>query len=210
LLKTSHFLPRFLQVINAISKSKNEGKAQKALRILRQLDKLYQAGDINARPTTTSYTAVLNSCAFPAVTDAKSRRKALDTAIFTLQELQGSEYGKPNSITYGMFFKACANLLPRDDALRRMVVEPVFRKACQDGQVGEMVLTHFRHAAPRDLYEELLGGLCRVKGRRVTFEDLPAEWRCNVEEQKRWTTQTRLPARNKKHSERKASKRMRP
>jgi len=177
-------------VINAISKSKNEAKAQRALRILRRMDKLYQAGlNKEARPDEKTYTAVLNSCAFPAVMDEKTRRKALDTAIFTLEELKSSRYGHPNQITYGTFFKACANLLPDDDELRRAVIIEAFQQCCADGQVGEMVLTQLRSAAPRDLFEELVVKAAqlspsRMSSRRVTVDDLPETWRSNVRE--RW------------------------
>lgn len=179
-------------VINAISKSQNEFKAQKALRILRRMDLLYQAGNKEARPNEVTYTAVLNSCAFPAAAaDEKTLRRALDTAIFTLEELQASRYGQPNQVTYGTFIKACANLIDGDknDKLLRQVIERVFQQCCEDGQVGEMVLAHLRHAAPADLYEELLAealGSPTASASSsptlsmVSVEDLPVEWRCNV------------------------------
>jgi hypothetical protein len=129
-------------VINAISKSDREDKAQKALRILRTMDKLYRAGqNKDARPNEFTYTSVLNSCAFSSG-GQRARKKALDTAIFTLEELQESSYGRPNHVTYGMFLKACANLIPIDDEdRRRIIVEPVFLQCCEDGQVGDIVLT---------------------------------------------------------------------
>ena len=169
-------------MINAISKSKDERKAQKALRVLRRMDKLYRAGNKEARPNEVTYTAVLNSCAFPAVVDPTVRRKALDTAIFTLKELQASRYGQPNQVTYGTFIKACANLLPKDDDMRRVIIERAFRQCCKDGQVGDMVLTHLRRAAPADLYEELLAD---CSGAVITVQDLPLEWRCNVKKAER-------------------------
>lgn len=160
------------------------------------MDKLYRAGDKDTRPNELTYTAVLNSCAFPAVLDPKSRKKALDTAIFTLAELQGSPYGKPNHLTYGTFLKACANLMPRDDELRRMVVEPVFLQCCEDGQVGDMVLTHLRNAAPKDLYRELLKDVV-TSGAKVKVQDLPFEWRRNVQEHRRWPGRKRTAVRQK-------------
>lgn len=183
---TKHALFRSLleQVINAISKSKNEGKAQKALRMLRRMDKLYQAGNKEARPNEITYTAVLNSCAFPAVLDQRTRRKALDTAIFTLKELQSSIYGQPNQITYGTFMKACANLLRDDDEMRREVIERAFQQCCKDGQVGEMVLAYLRQAAPPDLYKKLLANF--IRSGTISVEDLPQEWRCNVKNKERW------------------------
>lgn len=174
------------QVINAISKGKNGAKAQRALRILRRMDKLYQAGlNKEARPNEVTYTAVLNSCAFPAVLDERTRRKALDTAIFTLEELKTSRYGHPNQITYGTFFKACANLMPYDDELRRVVIREAFQQCCKDGQVGDMVLDCLRDAAPSDLYDELVIKAAQLgpsdkSPRRVTTRMLPAEWSRNV------------------------------
>ena len=138
-----------------------------------------------------TYTSVLNSCAFPAASDQRTRRKALDTAIFTLQELQSSRYGQPNQITYGTFMKACANLLSgeKDDDLKRDVLEKTFQQCVRDGQVGEMVLAQLRNAAPKDLYNELLAGAAILKSgesTRVTVNDLPLEWRCNVRDNRGW------------------------
>ena len=172
-------------VINAVSKSQRVDKAQEALRILRQMDKQYREGlNSAAQPTTFTYTSVLNSCAYTPNEgcDSKMKRKALDTAIFTLEELQGSPYGTPNHVTYGMFLKACANLIPSDEERRRVVVEPVFLQCCKDGQVGEIVLDHLRLAAPADLYNKLLG--ITNPSTKVRIEDLPKEWRCNVKNEK--------------------------
>lgn len=171
-------------VINAVSKSHRIDKAQEALRLLRQMDKQYREGlNTAAQPNTLTYTSVLNSCAYVGNEgDTRIKEKALDTAIFTLEELQGSSYGTPNHVTYGMFLKACANLIPSDEERRRVVVEPVFLQCCKDGQVGEMVLDHLRLAAPTDLYNKLLG--VKNSSTKVRIEDLPAEWRCNVKNEK--------------------------
>jgi len=76
-------------VINAISKSDREDKAQEPLRILRTMDKLYRDGqNKDARPNEFTYSSVLDSCAFSSVGGQRARRKALDTAIFTLEELR--------------------------------------------------------------------------------------------------------------------------
>lgn len=188
-LSTSSHIIALLQVINAISKSPNEFKGQKALRILRRMDKLYQAGYKDARPNEVTYTSVLNSCAFTASLDERTKRKAFDTAIFTLQELQASRYGAPNDVAYGTFMQACANLLSKDDEMLRSVIEDAFQQCCKDGQVGEMVLFHLRDAAPDDLFYELLSkAFGATKERRnfdaINIEDLPADWRRNVFERK--------------------------
>lgn len=149
------------------------------------MDKLYQAGYKDARPNEVTYTSVLNSCAFTASVDERTKRKAFDTAIFTLQELQASRYGSPNDVAYGTFMQACANLLSQDDELLRAVIEEAFQQCCKDGQVGEMVLFHLRDAAPQDLFIELLAEAIGEERERkdidtINIEDLPAQWRRNV------------------------------
>lgn len=178
-------------LINAVSKSQNEGKAQKALRILRRMDKLYQAGYKYTRPNAFTYTSVLNSCAFSFDGDQRARRKALATAIFTLKELQESHYGSPNHVTYGTFLKACANLIPIDDEMRRTIIEPVFLQCCRDGQVGDLVLRQLRDAAPEDLYHKLLGSVKKSRS-NIKIQDLPVEWRCNVRNKKRWQKREKI------------------
>ena len=167
------------------------------------MDKLYRAGNKEARPNEITYTAVLNSCAFPAALDEQTRRKALHTAIFTLKELQSSRYGQPNQVTYGTFIKACANLLPENDSLRRTIIQKVFEQCCKDGQCGEMVLNYLRKAAPSDLYEELFADFIRSGTRLVAVEDLPPEWRCNVRDKDSW--RDRPTRRKAEHSRKKSS-----
>jgi hypothetical protein len=143
------------------------------------MDKLYRAGDKDTRPNEFNYMAVFNhSCAFPANLDQKFQKKALDTAIFTVAELQALVYGKSNHLMYGTFLKAaCAHLMPRYDKFWRMVVKPVFLQCCKDGQVGEMVLKHLQAVVPKNLYWELLKDVVSP-GTTTTVQDLPHSWQC--------------------------------
>jgi hypothetical protein len=91
-----------------------------------------------------------------------------------------------------MFMKAVANLLVDEDndatvsERRRDIVQEAFQQCCLDGQVGEMVLTYFRRAAPDDLYRELLHDqVCLSDNSRpISVDDLPREWRANVRQQR--------------------------
>jgi hypothetical protein len=173
----------FNTVIDAIAKSDSETKAQRSLRILRRMDKLYQqSGYEGLRPDAVTYTNVLNAAAFPAKSmDMKTKRKALDTAIFTLQELQSCQYAKPTELTYSTFIKACYNLLStEDEASLREVIEETFHQCKEDGQVGDMFLSRLREAAPEDLYEDLLSEVVLTSKEVVQVDDLPQSWRCNV------------------------------
>ena len=184
-------------VISAISKSEKEDKAQKALRLLRKMDKLYRAGqNKGARPNEFTYTTVLNSCAFSKIGGQNAKRKAMDTAIFTLEELQVSPYGNPNHVTYGMFLKAANNLIPTSDKMkRRYVVEPVFLQCCKDGQVGEIVLKELKLAAP-EIYTHYLGKI-RISGSKIRMEDLPRAWTMNVKNQRHVWKQKEYRKKNK-------------
>jgi hypothetical protein len=114
--------------------------------------------------------------------DEKKKRKALDTAIFTLQELQASRYGQPNELTYSTFLKACSSLLSDDDEMLREVIKETFYQCKADGQIGQKFLFRLRTAAPADLYEELLSEVIVQMGKScdVTVNDLPPSWTCNV------------------------------
>ena len=195
-------------LISAISKSDREDKAQRALRLLREMDLLYRRNgedNVNLRPNEISYTSVLNSCAYSTADDHNVRRKALDTAIFTFEELKDSPYGEPNHVTYYMYLQCCTNLIPSHDEVRRItLVEPVFLQCCKDGQVNQSVLNQLRQAAPDDLFEKLLGKVVQKKNgalNRVTVEDLPAEWKCNVRNEKWKGRRKREPKRkyNRQH-----------
>mmetsp|Transcript_1226 Transcript_1226/g.3103 ORF Transcript_1226/g.3103 Transcript_1226/m.3103 type:complete len:877 (+) Transcript_1226:207-2837(+) len=172
----------FHLVINAITNSHSETKAQKSLRILRRMDKLYQSGYKGAKPNTLTYNNVLNAAASSEVSmDWKTKRKALDTAIFTLKELQSSEYGQPTELSYSTLMKACSNLLStEDDPSLREIIENTFHQCKEDGQVGEMFLSRLREAAPEDLYRDLLSDVVASNKDEVTLDDLPQSWRCNV------------------------------
>jgi hypothetical protein len=162
-------------VISAISKSQNVGKAQMALRVLRKMDKLYQVGDLRDSPDGITYTTVLQSCAVSSNFDERSRLKALDTAIFTIEEIIGRPDVKPNHVTYEVFLKAVVNLMPAKYKLKREIVQALFQNCTKDGYVTVAFLTYLRHAVPEELYRELLGGAA------VEIErNIPKSWTKNV------------------------------
>lgn len=172
----------FHTVINAIADGPSEMKAQKSLGILRRMDKLYQSGYKGAKPNAVTYNNVLNAAASSGTsTNFKTKRKALDTAIFTLHELQSSQYGRPTDLTYSTFIKACSNLLSaEDEASLRDIIKSTFHQCKEDGQIGEMFLSRLREAAPQDLYEDLLSEVLLTNRDEVKVDDLPQSWRCNV------------------------------
>ena len=160
-------------VINAISNSRRNSKGQQALRVLRKMDQLYRGGHKGIKPDEITYVTVLDSCAGSGdLLDDRGRAKTLDTALFVWEEFKNKAYGRPNDVAYGVLLKVCKKLLPADEHRRREIVERVFLECRGEGLVSPSVLDQLREAAPKPLYEELLGGF--------QAEDLPEEWTVNV------------------------------
>jgi hypothetical protein len=161
-------------VISAISKSQNVGKAQLALRVLRKMEKLHKEGVLLFSPDGITYNAVLQSCAVSSDFDERSRMKALDTAMFTWEEVIDRPDIKPNHLTYEVYLKAVVSLVPEKHALTREVVESIFTRCKDDGYVTFSFLAHLRDAVPEEIYKELLGTDA------VSDYAIPESWTKNV------------------------------
>lgn len=199
----------YTAVINAWGRSEEEGKARRALEVLNHMKDCYEKGKNNQiRPNVFSYNAVLNACAY-TYGDDQEKDETFRTACHVFDELRNlknmdennedsgpeGNYFRANHVTYGTFLQVCARLMPKGESMsRRTIVEAIFRKCCQDGQVGAYALDQLWEAAPRDLYWALLeeGGVGDKVRRRtwgdeemVTVADLPAKWTRNVKERVR-------------------------
>ena len=160
----------FNTCLNALSRSHNQGKAQRALRLLRRMIKLFP--ETGARPDVVSYTSVLNAAKRSNRSmDQIQRTRNLDTARHTLNELRESRWDHPNEHSYMTFIQACYG--QSDDTIFREVLDDMFELCCEDGQVGEKVLSVIHRVAPSDFIEKhnLVD---------VTWEELPASWRRNT------------------------------
>lgn len=170
----------FSTVINAWARSKNSDKAERAQNLFREMKRLYEAGNESVRPNVVAYNAVLNACAFTNG-DVTESNRAVEIGHMILRDLEQSSFGKPDQITYGTFLKVCTNQMADCDA-RDKVVEVLFKKCCKDGQVGNMVIQQLKQVTKSDHYLRLIG---RTQEERVSIEELPRNWWCNVVEGKR-------------------------
>lgn len=153
----------------AIARSRDSKKASRARRIVNKMKELGETEDqINVR----TYFNLLSACAF---TDGSPEEKleAFQIAVDGLKELRERLNREPDSSCFGMFLKACANLMP-ESRKRDAVVENVFRKCCADGLVDEFVLSEFERASSEALQLEILGGFLEDDVR------VPDEWSKNV------------------------------
>jgi pentatricopeptide repeat protein len=151
-----------------ISRSRDSKKAVRARRIL---DKMMELKDRKIQVNSRAYYNLLSACAF-TIGSPGENLEAFQIAVDSLKELRESRQLKPDSSCYGMFLKACANLMP-ESRKRDAVVENVFRKCCADGLVDQLVLTEFERASSAALQLEIIGGF-------LDDVRIPEEWGKNV------------------------------
>jgi pentatricopeptide repeat protein len=183
----------FSTVINAFSKSRYPRKARQARDLLRRMKHLHEHGSGGGgsgrkkrknealRPSNNHvfvYAAVLNACAYTFGTN-EVKDEALRIGIDTYEELQRSADIVTNHVAYGSFIRVCRRLMAEDDPRRDHFISRAFRQCCSDGQLGEYVVRQLRPMAR--LYTTLLKAyITDEEGGDVRYQDLPAHWRCNV------------------------------
>ena len=158
------------------------GKAYRAKTVLQKMIDMYEAGTSRAKPNTFVYTAVLNSCAY-AIGDSGEKADALAIATKTFQELCDSSYCHPNHVTYAAYLSACRNLLP-EGAARAEAMKNVFLKCCDDGQVDRLILRRLETSLTGQQLQDLYKSVGIDSSNGVDLNQLPAEWKRNVQEKK--------------------------
>ena len=172
------------KISTAWARSQQSGKAEIANTLFKELEHRYRTSGNNAqhlKPGVVVVNAVLNACAYTSIGDMKEQNRAMEIAHKRLNELEKSDYGSPDQITYGTFLKVCANQMP-DCHTRQQIIEVIFSKCRADGQVGNLVLQEMRNMGPPDLFYRLIGR--DIDDPELKVQDLPQEWRCNVVEGK--------------------------
>ena len=131
-----------------------------------------QKSDKDVTPNLRTFNNILNACAYTKG-EPKELMSAFRIAVDVINDLRKSQTLTLNPVSYGLFLRCCTQLMPPSDK-REAVVENIFRKCCNDGQLGSYVLHELSHAASPELCTKLLGG---------DMEDgvnLPMEWSRNV------------------------------
>ena len=148
-------------LIKAWGRSREPGSVQKAEAILNRLEEQYRVamddgGDAMIRPDVTTYSSVINCCAY-YVGDEAGRMEALDVALQTFQKIRTDKNFTegPNMVTYGTIFKAIAKLMPFGEK-RDNLVGAIFAECREVGQVGTFVLSQVKAASTAKLYNKLI------------------------------------------------------
>jgi pentatricopeptide repeat protein len=156
----------------AMSRARDPKKAVRSKQLMDRMKEQYKSGDDSFAPTLFSYQSLLNSCAF-TTGEPEDKLAAFQIAVDALKELRESDYLEPDSSAYGLFLRACANLMP-PSRKRDAVIENVFLKCCKDGFLSQNVLEEFENGASEELQLKVIGGF---------LEDgvqPPEEWSRNV------------------------------
>ena len=179
----------FSSVLNALAKSKATGfKAEKCLHVLSSMITLYEDdGSSDTKPNAICYNTVLNACAFSAHGGPGERRRALQIAVETFNELRRGKFGiSPDAVSYGNMLKCCANLMPPGSHRTKMASQ-LFTSCCNEGLVGGMCLDEIRRGVPpRDFLQLLAKCGCNKplnQGRMahsVHLSHLPRDFTINV------------------------------
>ena len=166
----------FTSTLDVLAKS---SEADKAVRSKELLDRLlaYRKENRNLRMSQIPFNAVLNAAAFSKTgTTPEQQRDALKVAVGTFTRMKQEGY-PPDEVSYGNLLKTISNLVPNGKTKNEMAMD-IFRRCCEDGQVGALVWTEIRRAVP----SRTLGAVTNpyLKGRSLgntSVQDLPKSWR---------------------------------
>jgi hypothetical protein len=106
-------------VIKAIARSNDPDGVEKAEKILEDLERSYEDGSGNLQPDVTTYSSVINCCAYYRYSE--KRKEALEAALRTFDKVRKMDDEVPNNITFGTLLKAVAKLMADSDEKEEMV-----------------------------------------------------------------------------------------
>ena len=162
----------FTVVLNAIAQSQIDEKVEPGRKIFHELLSMHEArSDDKMKPDVRLFAVFISTCANQGGSSER-KRFALKLALGTYEQLcKQPSYGAPNSFIYGGLMKACGRLAS-DQKEKSRLMEHIFNKCIEDGQLSKVTFDKFLKGAPRNLKENILGGLPSKK--------LPFEWYRNV------------------------------
>lgn len=156
---TSHLL-----VVNAWAESGQKGAHTHALRILKNMQKLYERDmDAKFKPSVAVANAVCKACAFAS--HPEDHGDAYETAFRVLRWMNAQKHLEADSHTYTTLLSVCLNQLSDPD-VRFARARTVFQKCCKEGWVNQFVLRRLSQAIGEEKYDSLVGD----------DSEIPHEW----------------------------------
>jgi hypothetical protein len=170
--------------LSAWTRSSVEGKARRALSVLRRMEEQVRGGNRAVSPNSFAKSLVINACSF-SNRSPKEEADAYSIAVTVFDEMVNSTaVDRPLSVSYGWFLQLCGRLsLPTEEKIERIAT--AFHKCCEQGLVNDLVLSRLKGAAPPELYAELLQPvLDRLEASElphvVRTTHLPVDWKINA------------------------------
>lgn len=164
----------YTTVISAIGRSNSRRKAAKALSVLHRMIDSYLEGNVQAKPNSYAFNAVLNAACHTRFPDERLEGFTILCSTLILQK----DWAKPDHTTYATFLQGCDRLLPSDELRKFRVLETVMNACVKDGQASELVLKNLKGVASDEMYESLVGRFLSDDG-----VSTPLQWRKNVDGQ---------------------------
>lgn len=155
----------FNAAMNAVAKSSMPDKAEKCYELLHRMIRSYNEGNESARPSVTSFSTVINACAYTTGTP-EQQKEAFRIARTTFAEFLESEYGEPNVVTFVNFMMACSNLLP-EGPIRDYVMGATFRECMQCDLLNGKVVSILRRSVSPEVFHENMAGVERPQVSRT-------------------------------------------
>jgi hypothetical protein len=170
-------------VIKAWGRSREPDSVQRAEAILLNLEKRYEQNKENIRPDVTTYSSVINCCAY-YTGDERGQREAFEVALRTFRKIEQTDTSEgANHITYGTLFKAIAKLTNWDQE-REDLIEKYFSLCSSEGQVDAFVLSQVKNASSSSLFRKVVLGPSSLTNKEESvdniLEKMPKEWKRNV------------------------------
>jgi len=167
----------YTAAIGAWGRSRDNMKAQHALKILKKTNEMYKSSnDENIKPTLFTYNVVIDACAM-CNGNSEQQGAALKIAFAVNKAISAAKL-EQNSITYGTLLKAAGRLLPQGSQ-RSDIISAVFDKCRQKGYVDQNVVKSLEQASDRNTYYQLMQVACDRNG-HLHHETIPKEWTKNV------------------------------
>ncbi len=135
----------------------------------------YENGNKDAKPGITTFSTIINACAYTKEAD---KERAFKIARAALKESLGETYGQPNNIVFSTFLAACNNLM-KPGEFRDKLVTSVFDESRRRGMVDTNTILQLKRVISPHTLGEVLKETKLTRG-DLQLNDIPHEWRSNV------------------------------
>jgi hypothetical protein len=179
----NHTIVSWNVLIKAWGRSRAEDSVTRAKNILLRLEKQYEQGYSDVKPDTTTYSSVINCCAYYNG-PGEGKGAAFEVAWRAFCKIKDSNNLVANNVVYGTLFKAIGKLTPHDDDREKMVRD-LFAECCSNGQVCSFVLSQVRSSSPKRLFRKLVLKPSSLRDKDASniekiMKKMPKEWGRNA------------------------------